>query len=193
MAIIRERRKSAIQGLYSSAALIYLVLGGIVVATSRLPGVLPDRPGTGDTQLDRLAPLLFLGVATLVLWRAHRKLSILLMLHSLYRGVVFLLNGLGNHLGITTDATMPEAGNWADPQAVQAFFEAELATDTPFYETASLSGRAAIRLAEALPLPESMLAPVQGFVVQPAQVAFLNALLLLIVALGIWRAVRHHK
>lgn len=196
MAIIRQRRALAIQRVYSQAAFVYLICGFIVFGTSYLPGMRPEGVQPPTTTPERLAPLLFLAIATLVIWRSYRKLSILLLLMTLYRAAVNLLNGLGTHFEISAEQPVPTGSNLTDPGALQAFFDAEIATETPFYESADLANRAAISgsdIASSLQLPQSIAESLGELAIQPSSVAYLNAALLLLTALFIWRAVRHPK
>lgn len=196
MAIIRQRRKAAINTLYERAALTYLVTGLIIIGTAFLPGTITAAQRAGQTSLEETAPLIYLLIATLVVWRGYRKLSILIMLATLYQAVSALLDGRGTHFLFKTEAALPEMSALTNPSNIQGFVEQELASGTPFYHSIPITATTPISSAEvlaSLPLPESVMQPLAGFSVQPSYVSYFSVVLLLIAVLMLWRAVRHPR
>jgi len=175
MTVLRESRDARIRGRYRQAAVAYLALGAAVVATTLLvPGMLsPERraqlsPAVGAAAL---AGVLVVG---LLVWRGHRKITLLASLSGVVRSIVFLLDGLGTHVEFRPAAPLPSS--WTDVAALRGFLEAELATRTPFFET--------------FPMPARPVLDLGGVAVTTAMVAFLEAALMAAVVLMLWRAVR---
>jgi hypothetical protein len=192
MAIIRQRRAAAIQGKYNQAAFFYLLVGAIVFGTSQLSGMQPPGQPADETLLMRMAPLIFLLIATLVIWRGMRFLCLLLMLLSLFQAAFHLMDGLGKHYLVKAAETAPAANQLTDVAKVQSFVAAELATNTPFFESLDFE-RTDILIREAfssLPIPESVLESLGNLAISSAYMSFFNAALLVLATLMIWRAAR---
>ncbi len=191
MAILRERRQQALQRLYVQAALVYLLLSLIVTGISYLPGMMtPEQRAQMGSEV-AVITVMYIAIATLVIWRSHRKLSFLLLLASLFQAVVRLMDGLGTRLAIEVETKVPET--LTDPGSLQAFFQKETATSTPFFQTSPIADRDPIVLSEALQsarIPSGVLERLSGNSVPPAYLSLFSAFLLLVVALMLWRAVR---
>ncbi len=192
MAIIRQRRAAAIQRRYTHAALVYLVVGAIVVGTSYLPGMTPPGMEAAESPIVKFAPWLFVLVATLVIWRALRSLSVLILIFTLFQAAVHLLDGLGTHFRFAAEADAPATESLTDTVVLRAFFNNEMATDTPFYETANFERVriAASDVLSKLPVPEGLVESAGDLGVGAAIVSYFNTALLIMVCIMLWRAIR---
>jgi len=179
MAVLRQARESAVRRRYHRAAVIYLVLGLLVLYLTRLlPGV---RRAPEPDWLLPLAVLAMLAAAILT-WRGSRLIAIVASLFALYRAVVLGLSATGRHFGLRPEAEIPET--LADPDALKAFFDAEIATASPFFEWSQFEPY-------TVRLPDTVSDVLGSPAFAATQVFLVCALIQVIVVLVLWRAARH--
>jgi hypothetical protein len=180
--MLRQSRRHGVLRRYHQAAIVYVVFGLVVMATSLLPGMISEvRRASAGPGLLAAGAVAILLVGALI-WRGHRKFTLLLVLTALYRVAAFTLNALGWHFEFALEASRPSS--WADLAAVRRFIEAELATGSPFHELIALGDRPPVALPDAI----GPVALPANLGLQPPIASAAQAVLMLVVALFLSRA-----
>jgi len=178
--VLRQSREGAIRGRYRLAAIVYLVLGLVVMGLTHLPGMekaLP-LPFLAEWRVPVAVAAMF--IATAMIWGAHRWLTWLISLFPLYRLIMLAVNATtANHLELRPDPTTVLPPSLTDVAAWQAFIQAEMASSTPFYEFEKFVNAAA-----------HAPGPLAVYEFKAALISWLGVVLLAIVVLTLWRAAR---
>jgi hypothetical protein len=191
MAILRQFRDEAVRRVYHQAAVLYFILALVAMGLAALiPPALLQASQLPSRWQDIGAMSFFIIVATVVVWRAHRNLTFLLSLITLYQTINHLLAGYGLRIRPSLEAALPE--NLADVAALRESLWTELASASPFYESLTVASATPVAVLDpirSLPLIGGLV-PAGGPTVPASMLLYTCAALMAVATLLLWRAVR---